>query len=481
MKKVLLAAGMSLAAAPMMAGPLLDEVFEGHSLDFSTETVNPGLEKYTDLHVAFEDTQLEMNNLEIDIDGDFANFVMNGVSIMQNGNEVLTAGSLSGYYSIDEDLGLNVQARLKRILADLEAQDWTSENVFCDAFGGAFNLKGDQVTFAETGSSVLSMETFEILYDVYDPAGACIIDTTMSSSDIAIKSPNGALIEVAGFDMSAFTPAGYGATDMSFDEDYSGSMDIDGVSVSLGGVEQVKINKISSSSTTDGASLAALVNSGYYDLAFQMAEEGDLPSRSDVTGEQLVGIWDALRGLKSQSFFEISGLEIVGEFPQMMTGIPELAPGSDLNVFSSLVQDNSMVGIDLDVEASRLVDLSMGVSVLLTELDPGVVSMPESAILMSAPLSIAEVEFGIVDQGAGDLLATMGGMDFYTDIPALLSANLGPSKGELFADWVMDAKNGGAFFSAAPTTPMPVMQAFVGFMGSWDAFGQMINAETSAQ
>jgi hypothetical protein len=475
MKKILMTgAALSALVGPAYAGPILDSAMEtGMTWTADSSAVVDGVETYTGLTVSRINRSITIENLQLAQRGGkvFAEF--QGMEIFPGSNEATSVKE--GAFDISArvfDVGL---AGIEKAFMEDPYSPGAMDRV-CNEISVPFSATFEGMSAYGDPEVTLDVDMFKVDYDVIDPKGDCIMDADVSVSGVSMGGPDGTgvLIEEIAADMywsllNARAPSDLSAT-------YTSKLSILNTTFEIIGEEQVSIDEILSEGSLQAGSLEALIGAGYFEAYSKLLSTGVNEGSPDFTDISVPAIWNAVREIVSDGTFKVSGAEITGNALQSLFPSEFLAKGRDLDLLIAYDQDAEDILIDMDVKSSELIDAELSLGFVLDELDPSLAEMGPSAVMMVGPVSLSSIDVSLNDGDLGRIIGGQLGFDPYAMAEPTVSSMLGAVKGEIIADWLEAARNGGASFSAKPDTPMPIMEAFAGFMGDWKRFGERLNA-----
>lgn len=479
MKRILLAATLLSAASPAISGPIMDGLLGGINYKSSSENIADGVEVYEGFEITREDDRIVSASL-------IAREVDGLIHVEATGTEFFNReNAIGSVVSVTASFDPSVRDAMRSIY--LDGQDHAVFNALisreaCAELDLPMSISMEGLAMDEAVNGRFEVASMTMSYDIVDPEEDCVVDFAFSVDDLKMEGANSSLVVVDNINVGAHGSMLTAEAPLKIDDTYTARAEINAMSISIGGAEQLRIDRILSEAQHDASMTTALVDTGYFTAVNALTQsDGAVPVQEIAPMSKIAEIWNALLDGDGHNAIVIENIEITGQIPQAMTGLPILSVGRSLN--AEIKANKTDAAVDLSVAASSegLADIRFVLSTIMTELDPGMGDVHPSAMMMSAPVSITGVGVELLDEGLGDFAASLTGFDLYADVPAMAAGIIGPQKAGKIADWLLGAKNGGAYFSAAPNTPLPVMQAFVGFMGDWNAFGQMINAKSSLQ
>lgn len=477
MKKILLASvALSALAIPVTAGPILDEMLGDHFTWTTDEAaVTGGVEVYSGLTVkgygdtvAFEGLKLQKKDGQVLVQ-------FEGMDLFPGTGDATRVGSGS-FAGVDRIFDLS-PAQYEALITDSLLSEVSSDQS-CKDLNLPFKLSVKDIVLTGDPSADMTIDELGFAYEIDDPAGDCLVDVDFDIQGIK-ASDDGVVFALKDMAFDIYWSMLNGRVPANMDTTYTASFAMNDMSIAMGGAEQAVIDRISSQSSMDPASLKALIESGYFAAYQDMVLSEMTGAPLDMSKISIPAIWNAMGEITSQGGLEISGAEIKGDMAQAMTGMKLLARGRTLDIGMDYTQDKSDIDMSIALESDGLVDAGLSFSLVMDDMDPGLAEMGPSALMMSAPLSIASVSANLDDEALGALIAEEIGFNPYAMVMPALMDVIGPNKAEAVYNWLQNAQNGGATFTAAPDAPMPVLQTFAGFMGDWASFGDMINAEAN--
>lgn len=479
MKRILLAATLLSVASPAISGPIMDNLLGGISYKSSSQSIVDGVEIYEGFEIKREDDRIVSASLTAREEDGLVHIEVNGTEFFNREN---TIGSVK---TVTASFDPSIRDAMRSIY--LDGPDHAVFNALinreaCAELDLPLSMSIEGLAMEEAGNGRFEMAAMTMSYNIVDPEKDCVVEFTFNLDDLKVDGADSSLVVVDTISVAARGSILTAEAPLNVDDVYSARAEVNDVSISVGGVEQLRIDRIMSETQHDASMTASLVDTGYFAAINALTlSDGTVPVQKIVPMSKVAEIWNAMRVGDGHNAVVIENVEITGQIPQAVTGLPILSVGRSLN--AAIKADKTDAAIELSMAASSegLADIRFVLSTAMTELDPGMGDIHPSAMMMSAPVSITGVGVELLDEGLGDFTAALTGFDVYAQIPAMAEGVIGPQKAGKIADWLLGAKNGGAYFSAAPNTPLPVMQAFVGFMGDWSAFGDMINAKSSLQ
>ncbi|MFX4300317.1 hypothetical protein [Pseudosulfitobacter pseudonitzschiae] len=477
MRKILLATTLLGVASPALSGPIMDGLLGSASYTAKSEIVIDGIETYEGFEITRRDNLIVAEKLVIHEEGGQVHLQITGTDFFSAGKNVGGVTSVSA--SFDPSLRDTMLSMHKKG-ADHPLFGEMIDRESCKDLDLPMSVEAEGFLLDDERQSRIEIGTMSVNYDISDAAGDCIVEIGSHFENLKHDGANGFLVEVDKIELNGRGSVLTAAAPANLADVYTAQGEIEKLSVSMNGVEQFSVDRIFTESASDASLTAALVETGYFTAVNDLAKsDGSASVQEIVPMSQVASIWNALRTGDTRNSFGVENARITGEMPMAMTGLPVFAAGRSLDLSVQTNKEDAAVEVILDVNSDALVDLGLSMSLLMTELDPGMGDMHPSALMMSAPVSISGVGIKFIDEGIGDLVADMTGFDLYQEVPSMAAGALGPQKAEKIGTWLSAAKNGGAYFMATPSAPLPVMQAFVGFMGDWDAFGNMINGRSA--
>lgn len=470
MKKLLLTTVLASSGMPAMAGPLLDDFTGGAEYTAGSERILDGVEVYKDItlkdlkfsKLTVEDHEakrslifegLEADNGEGTIVTDAKrSLIFEGLQADNGAGTIVTSDRGSMTYDYVE--GQAFEAQIETFLDNLKAlEDWSGSDA-CSAASMPLSLHAENLHIKDEKMPDMAFSEASFAWTLYDPEGDCKLFQTAKAKGIALTDPSGASIEIANAYLTTALPL---KADHLFDEqghNYLGSLHASDITVSAQGVPQVEIEHVAL-----GALFGARANA----------------VKEDQTGKAPSMYWDAIRAIKSHGNISISGMEIVGDLPQALTGEEALSKGRTLNGSIDLLKESEDVGLEIHLAASEMVDLGASLSLELGEMDASVSTADLNAVLMSAPINVAGFDLAFSDKGVGTLIAEKAGMDIYTFIPMMA----GPENADNASAWLEAAKSGTATLSAHPDASVPMKDILGSVMGNWSALATLLDIKSN--
>jgi hypothetical protein len=311
MKHILLSTTLVCVTAPAFAGTLLEDALGGHEYTSASHEVSDGVETYTDFSMEASGTRFSAAALSIATDGETVSVDMSDVDISEFGDEMFTAQSLQLNYGVDAMTGVDI-AKKADALFDM-VDEGLLEPDTCLSMDMPFDLVAGDVVYTDITGDTLTVKEVAVSYDIEDPAAACVVNIDFAATDLSATVGPGITMSVASAGMYVSSPTGTIADAIDPDAKYGGAFELSDIVFDMNGAEQVVIDLIASQAETNGASTAAMIGSGYYDILDTIAITGDLPGRDIMTGEKMIEIWDAFRSLESTTEFVIDGARITGD------------------------------------------------------------------------------------------------------------------------------------------------------------------------
>ena len=477
MKTLLLGTAVGLLAAPAVAGPVLESMLASNAGWSAAESdISEGSETYTDLVITQDGARAAvLERLTLDESGGIIAIDAGGAVLDPDKDTSMTFDALTA--RVDRD-GLATAGRWLTENSDMLMSDGPLVAEACEKLDAPITASMHGLTIARPGNGSLQAENVSASYDIAEPDGACLLDTSLDISGMGITSPD-LDIFIASLRGDTLTPLMPQRTVDGAGTYYSkGGMN--GLSLSMSGSQELRIGSISFESEADSEGVSALAGTGYFELVEKLLEAGEAGRTPSLSGEDmsLPAIWNAMREVTVNSEFALRGLEITGSMAMAMTGSQTLSPGRTLDMTMTSGKDGPVVWANADIRSPGLATLRVGLETVMQEMDPSLASAGPSAFMMAAPISVSELAIDIDDQGLGEILAQETGIDVYARAVDATAGMIGQAKAESLGDWLATARKDGAYLAAAPDVPMPITQVFTGVMGPWDSFGAAINATT---
>ncbi|WP_139204612.1 hypothetical protein [Pacificibacter marinus] len=456
---------------------MFENIFEDSQYKIGSETIVDGVEIYQDLEIITNGEITTISELKLSPLDDLVRMTMTGVSLVEDGVSVGTFDTLEGLFNPAWTEGISnlPEGDLYEDLINGKIDRTTCSEIdfplSLSATQGYFS--GDDTAF-DFGNLTLS-------YNIIDATDNCILEFTTALSDVNFDDGDGFSFGADAIKMDMYASAFTEVAPRNLDDEYTASAEINGMTFSMGGVEQLRVDRLYMDTKNDASLMAAVIEAGFMAALADHAESVGATEIEDVLTMAMMGkMWNEMRKGDASGSFALDGVQITGQMPQAMTGLPILSMGRTLDITLDTQKSDENVDTNINITSPGVVNLGLGLSVIMTELDPGFENMHPSALMMSAPIAVSGLGVELLDEGLGDFIAETAGLDIYSDVPAMAEGMIGPHKAAKIKSWLSGAKQGGAYFMATPPTPMPIMQAFVGFMGDWETFGAMINAQAAA-
>lgn len=483
MKITLCAASLLVAAAtPALSGPLLEIIFEDSQYQAGSETIVDGVETYHDLEIVTDEEFTKISELKLSPVDDLVQMTMTGVLFEEEGVPVGSFGTIGALFNPSWTEGISnlpdgdlSDGDLLKILLDGKIDRTT-----CSEIDFPLSISATQGAFSDDGID-FDFGNLELSYGITDATDNCILELTTSLSDVSFESGDGFSFGADAMEMNVYGSAFTEVAPRNLDDEYTASGEINGMTFSMGGVEQVRVDRLYADNKNDASMLAIMIETGFTAALTDYAESDGATELKDVLTMAMMGkMWNEMRKGDASGSFVLDGVQITGQMPEALTGMPILTMGRTLGMTFDTHKIDENIDTSINITSPGVVNLGLGLSVIMTELDPGIENINPSALMMSAPIAVSGLGVELADEGLGDFIAETAGFYIYSDVPAMAEGMIGPQKASKIKSWLSGAKQGGAYFMATPPTPLPIMQAFVGFMGDWETFGAMINAQAAA-
>ena len=176
--------------------------------------------------------------------------------------------------------------------------------------------------------------------------------------------------------------------------------------------------------------------------------------------------------------FNISGFEIIGDFPQAMLDSQIAKPGRKINLLLAYEQNQADLSAQLWLKSPDLLDVNTHIDFVLEDLDPDMAEQGPEALAM-IPVSLRRFSTSIKDHTLGAIIGNEMGIDPYMMMQPLLLGITDPEKADSITKWLEQARVDGAFFKAHPDKPMPLPELMAGVNGDWSALAAMLKASTT--
>lgn len=470
MKRIAIGTLFALLALPAAAGPILDRILPDTAKWTGSEADIDNLETYAELTIVDGETSIYISSLQL-IETDVITFEARGVIVESGSNTIgAEAVSLSGVQDVFAGLDVLTAILKKDDVAPMTPADCVKADTPIDLI--AKNVKiSDSTTIA-------SIDVLAVSYDIVSPQADCISDITIKAGNMSVSDNSGLSISLDGAELDIFFTLFSDRAPVDTDSLFTSSLSLDGLRIDADGVEQVRVSRIASSGSLASAGLPSLYSAGYAGLvqAFSLFRiNGQAP---DMTGVSTPAIWNAAIKLDAAAALEAYDVVMTGDMAQTISGSDMLAQGSRLDLSGNVLKSGSEVAFVFDLRGSKIADISLNINLDLLEVDEAF-DGGNRALAMTAPFALTQATVILRDNGAGEHVSEMAGADVYKLSGVAASAFVGGQSADILVEWLSGARTQeGAYLSVRPDTPMPAVQLFISFLGSWTDLGSQLNVST---
>jgi len=480
MKKILMiSAALSALALPASAGPILEDMIsDGMSWQAGESAVMDGAETYSDLTITGHGSSVTLKTLQVQRTEGVISADFEEMNFMPGRPEAVSLEA--GKVRLDQrifDLG---PRGIEKMLGSSVLSDPTSDQS-CGDLDMPFSIDLTGLEANGNPNAALSIEEVGVTYGVVGADTDCIMDMDLMMTGLSMTEETGFSADIGGLGFDVYWSMLNARAPLNEDVPYTARFAMVDTVLGMGGTEQARIDKVTSNSSMDPASLKGLIEAGYFEAYHDMVMSELTGAPMDFSKISVPAIWNAVRDIVSDGSFEMSGAVITGDIAQALSGSKFLARGRSLDMSMRFDQDGPDVATELSIDSADLFSMDAKIAMTIDEMDPALAEMGPGALMMTAPVSFGSLSVFIEDEALGDILAEEMGIDPYMAIEPSLLGLVGPTKAKMVADWVARAQDGGTYFAAAPDAPLPVMQAFAALMGDWTVLGGMINATTTKE
>jgi hypothetical protein len=470
MKRTLLGTAALLTAltGPASAGPGLDAftalLFEGAEVSYAFERSEGEEEVYEGLVIRSGDDLFQADMTRIRTGGGAISLNADGVRILGEGVEE------AGATRIALSLPLGIGDLSAESLLVGEAGVRISPEL-CEALRVPVSFLASDLSL--DGGSVKEIRLDAV---VSGPDEACLLDLTQGMSGLILTDPTGFGVRIAEQRIAMRTPVTPGIPEIATGETWSSEFSLSGIELTMNGAVEVRLEGVSSRTRLEGDTLLPLGATGQARAMAAALSAGTVPEGQLPWAD----IWNALRAVTGDGEFRIKGLEVVGTGLSAMTGIEgPLLPGSRVDLSGTSIKDEAGVRFDLAFDGSKIGLLEFGLELVTGAADPSFNTLPYTALLTGAPISLKSAVIRFSDLGVGTLVGQTIGMDPYLLLSATLPGWVGSEKAGIIADWLTPAREGRvSVFRVAPAEPVQAVMIGMMALGDWSLLGALLNLST---
>lgn len=481
MKKIILS-GVLLTAfsLPAVSGPILNGIISDEmSWEADGHDITGGAETYSNLSIDWNGRKILAQNMQLsEVDGSIqANF--EGLSFLPGMAEAtrIERGSLAVSRDFFQLGPRGVKENLMKAISAAPSADQS-----CHSFDLPASVSAHNIIMDGNPTLEITIGSFASGYSITDPEGDCLLDAGMDISDVRIsEQASGVSAEFDSIGLSAYWSLLNGRAPENIGARYTASGDVAGVHLQVGGTDQIQIRNISFSNAMSAVSLKAMIEAGYFDAYYKIAKSELSGESFDLSEISVPKIWNALRTVDAEGALVIDGVDIIGELAEGISGMGLLSRGRNLDASFEYVQRDTGMKTALAIESEGVLKADLELRLVAEHMDEALHSMGPAAMLTSPPIALNSVSVSLIDETFSETLKDDIGVDLYSEIGQSVSAMIGQTKGQIIQTWFERAQMGGTEFFANPKPDLNVMQAFIGFMGDWGAFGDVLNVQTNQE